>query len=132
MLVPRPGPGSSGQQLPYFRLPVGLAFALGFGASIVMTLLAWFLGAGDAPGVGLFLLTVTAAAVGATTTPLGAVAAASTSWMLDDGFILNRFGVLTLDHRAVTALAVIVLAAVVPSLLVMPTRRLRGEAVRGS
>jgi hypothetical protein len=100
-----------------------LSFAVGFASGIPATLLAWWCGAGRDPVVGLVVLTVVAAAVGAVCTPLGALVAAVPLWALDTGFVLNRFGVLTVDHRSLPALATIQLAAILSSLAAAWTRR---------
>jgi len=91
------------------------AFALGVGTGTLATLLAWVLGAGHDPRVGLVLLALTVGAVGAMSTPWGALAAVLPVWALDTGFVLNRFGQLTLDHRGIPTLVVLTLAATVPS-----------------
>jgi hypothetical protein len=99
-----------------------MSFALAFGVGILATLLAWVLGAGHDPRVGLVLLVLTAGAVGAASTPWGALVGALPVWALDTGFVLNRFGVLTLDHRSIPALAMITLAAGVPSMVTARAR----------
>jgi hypothetical protein len=113
--LPTPG------QLP--RLPTGLGLALGFLAGAVTAIVASMIGAGHDPAVGLLLLTAAAALVGALTTPIGALASALQCWAFYTGFLLNRQGVLTLDHPSRTALAIIVFAGVVPSLLLTAARR---------
>jgi hypothetical protein len=83
---------------------------------VVATILAWLLGAGREPAMGFVLLAVTAGTVGALTTPIGALSSATQCWAFYTGFILNRFGVLTFDHRSLVTLAVMALAGVLPSL----------------
>jgi hypothetical protein len=88
-----------------------MAFSLGFGIGVPVTALAALLGAGDRLGLPLFA--VTAAAVGACCRPSGSVCAALPLWALEDGFVVHRFGVLTADHDALRALALVTLAAAV-------------------
>ncbi len=132
MLVPRPGVSPSGQSLPgrrhLPRLPASLGFALGFVAGVVVTILACLLGAGREPAVGFVLLAATAAAVGALTTPIGALSSATQCWALYTGFVLNRFGVLTFDHRSLIALAVMALAGILGSEIVTMRRASRSAA----
>jgi hypothetical protein len=127
MLVPRPSTSPLDHGLPspwdLPRLPASLGFALGFAASTVTTIVAGMIGASHDPAVGLLLLTAAAAMLGALTTPIGALASALQCWAFYTGFLLNRQGVLTLDHLSRNALAVIVLAGVVPSLLLTAVRR---------
>jgi hypothetical protein len=77
MLVPRPSANPLGHGLPtpwqMPHLPPSLGLALGFVAGAVTTILAWMIGAGHDPAVGLLLLTAAAAMVGALTTPIGAL-----------------------------------------------------------
>ena len=119
MLVPRPTAGPSGLRFPqavlWPALRADMSFALGVGTGTLATLLAWVLGAGHDPRVGLVLLALTVGAVGAMSTPWGALAAVLPVWALDTGFVLNRFGQLTLDHRGIPTLVVLTLAATVPS-----------------
>ena len=134
MLVPRPAAGSSRHRLPagpvWVRLRVDMAFAVGFGAGIAATVIGWLLGAGRHPMVGLGVLALSVAGVGAVCTPLGALAAAVATWALDTGFILNRFGVLTLDRRTVLALVVLTVAALAPSLITTWLGRARVTLLR--
>ena len=127
MLVPRSTAGPSGYELrhAHVRTPLraDVSFALGFGAGILVTLLAWLVGAGHAPLIGLVLLALTAAAVGSVSTSLGAFAAAIPVWALDTGFIVNRFGELSLDHRSIATFAAIALAAITASLITNRTRQ---------
>ena len=127
MLVPRPSTSPLGHgvptpgQLP--RLPTSLGLALGFLAGALTTIVASMIGAGHDPAVGLLLLTAAAAMVGTLTTPIGALASALQCWAFYTGFLLNRQGVLTFDHPSRTALAIIVFAGVVPTLLLTAARR---------
>jgi hypothetical protein len=127
MLVPRPSRDPWGYHLPrphpWFPLRANLSFTVGFGSGIPGTLLAWWCGAGRDPVVGLIVLTVVAAAVGAVCTPLGALVAAVPLWALDTGFVLNRFGTLTVDHRSLPALGIIQAAAILSSVASAWTRR---------
>lgn len=126
MLVPRPSVSPLGHGLPspwpLPHLPASLGFALGFVAGAVTTIVAAMVGASHDPAVGLLLLTAAAAMVGALTTPIGALASALQCWAFYIGFLLNRQGVLTFDHSSRTALAIIVFAGVVPSLLLTAAR----------
>jgi hypothetical protein len=126
MLVPRPRPSPLGHGLPLPgplpQLPASLGLALGFVAGVVTTIVAAMIGAGHDPAVGLLLLTAAAAMVGTLTTPLGALASAWQCWAFYTGFLLNRQGVLTFDHASRSALAIIVFAGVVPSLLLAAAR----------
>lgn len=126
MLVPRPSANPLGHGLPtpwpLPHLPPSLGLALGFVAGAVTTILAWMTGAGHDPAVGLLLLTAAAAMVGTLTTPIGALASALQCWAFYTGFLLNRLGVLTFNHPSRTALAIIVFAGVVPSLLLTATK----------
>ena len=73
--------------------------------------------------MGLLLLTAAAAMVATLTTPIGALASALQCWAFYTGFLLNRQGVLTFDHASRSALAIIIFASVVPSLLFTAARR---------
>ena len=121
MLVPRPSANPLGHGLPtpwqLPHLPTSLGLALGFVAGAVTAIVASVIGAGHDPAMGLLLLTATAAMVGALTTPIGALASALQCWAFYTGFLLNRQGVLTFDQSSRTALAIIVFAGVVSSLL---------------
>jgi hypothetical protein len=96
-----------------FPGPLGLA--VGFVASIVVTMISWAFGAGSDPRVGLVLLTLTAIAVGAVTTVPGAIGAGALCWAFYSGFVLDRLGSLTLDRGGGQALLTIVLSAMVAS-----------------
>jgi hypothetical protein len=104
-----PGPEQAGVVLPG---PLGLA--LGFAASVAATMAYWSLGAGDSR-IGLVLLTLTAAVVGVVTTLPGAIGAGALCWACYSGFVLDRFGTLTLGRGGGQALLVIVLAATAAS-----------------
>jgi len=127
MLVPRPSTSPLGHGLPTGwqppHLPASLGLALGFFAGVVTTIVAWMIGAGHDPAMGLLLLTTAAAMVGILTTPIGALASALQCWAFYTGFLLNRQGVLTFDHPSRTALAIIVFSGVVPSLLLTTARQ---------
>jgi hypothetical protein len=88
-----------------------VSFAIGFAAGVPATVLGWLCGAGQDPRIGLIVVALTAAAVGAASTPPGALAAALPLWALDTGFVINRLGTLSLDHRTIPALATTILAA---------------------
>lgn len=127
MLVPRPT-GSSA-----FRPPeasrwtpprADLSFAVGFVAGVPATVLAWLCGAGQDTRIGLIVVALTAAAVGAASAALGALAAALPLWALDTGFVINRLGTLSLDHRTIPALATMILAAEASCVLAGWARRL--------
>lgn len=85
---------------------------IGFGAGIVTTLVASALGAREAPGFGLALLAASVVAVAATTTLVGALAAAAQCWAFWDGFLLNNLGRLTADRGGWQGLALLLLCAV--------------------
>ena len=127
MLVPRPSTSPLGHGLPTGwqppRLPASFGVALGFVAGVVTTIVAWMIGAGHDPAMGLLLLIAAAAMVGILTTPIGALASALQCWAFYTGFLLNRQGVLTFDHASRSALAIIVFAGVVPSLLLTTARQ---------
>ncbi|WP_156994043.1 hypothetical protein [Pseudonocardia acaciae] len=94
------------------RLPGTAGSALGFGAAVAATLVAWPLGelfgAASRPVLGLVLLAVVAVGVGSVTTLAGAVACAAQCWALYSGFVLHRFGELWLDPPSRFALALLV------------------------
>ena len=120
MLVPRPTDGSSVDRLrwvaPWSVFRADVSFAIGFGAGIGTTVVAWLAGAGHAALVGLVMSALTAAVVGMVSTPLGVTAAAMVIWAFDDGFVVNRFGVLSLDRHGWAALVVIVFSGVAASM----------------
>jgi hypothetical protein len=125
MLVPRPGgrwPDRLPPGLPLPCLPAGVGFALGFAASVITTMLARLLGAASDPNVGLVLLAVTAATVGALTTPIAALGSAAQCWACYTGFLLNRLGVLTFDHRSLPAACALLASGVIPSVLASAAR----------
>lgn len=127
MLVRRPAPGAQNGCWPGAHprgavLGADLAFVLGCGAGTLACPLAWLGGAGHEPRVGLVLLGLAGAAVGLMSSPAGALAAAAPLWAIDTGFVLNRFGQLSVDPRSVAAAGVILVAASVPSLLAAGAR----------
>ena len=133
MLVPRPSISPLGHGLPTTWqppcLPASLGVALGFLAGVVTTIVAAMIGAGHDPAVSLLLLTTAAAMVATLTTPIGALASALQCWAFYTGFLLNRQGVLTFDHASRNALAIIVFAGVVPSLLLTAPSGRNGASV---
>lgn len=89
-----------------------VSFAVAVGCCAPVAVLAWLVGAGVHPLVGLVLFAGAAAALAAVSSGLAAAGAALLMWAGDDGFVIHRFGVLTLDAASVRALGVIGAAAV--------------------
>lgn len=87
--------------------------AVGFAAGTAGTVVAWLLGAGATPLIGLVLLTVVAAVVDALTSLPGALAGATQCWALYDGFVAHRLGELSFAAPDLTSLAVVLGAGVV-------------------
>jgi hypothetical protein len=111
-LDPAPAPGSWP-----VRLPGAVGCPIGFGAAGVATVVAWLLGAGDEPVVGLVILAGTAGVVGAVTTVSGALTAAVQCWAFYTGFVRDRLGVLQFDGLAARDMALIGGVAVAASLI---------------
>jgi hypothetical protein len=113
------------------RWPSGVSFAVAVGCCAPVALLAWLAGAAVHPLAGLVLFAGAAAGLAAVSSGLGAVGAALLMWAGDDGFVIHRFGVLSLDDPSVRALAVIGSAAVAAYGAAGLARRLRRPGSRG-
>jgi hypothetical protein len=92
-------------------VPGGIGSVLGLLVGTVATLLGAAVGARGHPVLGLVLLGGAALTVAALTSPAGALAGGAQCWALWDGFLVNRFGELTLTHSTALALLVLALAA---------------------
>jgi len=125
MLRARPGhrtlPGS-GSRPSAPPVPGGVGSALGLFAGTAAALLGAALDGHDHPALGLALLGGTAVTIAGLTSAAGALAAAAQCWALWDGFLVNRFGELTITRAS--ALALLVLAVVAP-VVAATGRRLR-------
>lgn len=108
--------------------PPAMAGVLGFFGGSVVALAAGLLGARDTPLVGIALLAATAAAIGATTTIGGALAAAAPCWALWNGFLLNELGRLTFTTADLHGLIAIAAAAVVAAVLATARRHVARAA----
>lgn len=86
-----------------------IAFPMGAGAAVVVTISTVLAGATAHPWLALTALTAVSAVVAAATTLWASLATTAVCWALHTGFVLNRYGELTLDAR--TDHAAIVLAA---------------------
>jgi len=93
------------------RWPSEVSVAVAVGCCAPTAVVAWLAGAGAYPVAGLALFTVVAAFLAAMSGGWGAGAAALLMWATDDGFVIHRFGVLSLDGRSVRALVVIACVA---------------------
>jgi hypothetical protein len=103
-------------------VPGGVGSALGLVAGTAAALLGAAVDARDHPVLGLVLLGGTAVGVAGLTTAAGAFAGAVQCWALWDGFLVNRFGELTLTRTS----ALVLLALAAAALAVAGTgRRLR-------
>lgn len=91
----------------YLSGPLGAV--VGFVAGIAVTMISLGLGAGTDPRIGLVLLTLTAVGVAVLTTVPGAIGAGMLCWAFYSGFVLDRFGDLTLRQGAVPALLLMLL-----------------------
>ncbi len=122
-------PGSHGHpQLPSgagrSSIPVAgaLGSTIGFGAGVLITIVAALLGARDGSAIGLVLLV--ASAVAAITTLAGALLAAAQCWAFWDGFLVNDLGRLTTDRGGWQGLVLLLLVAAVVQLSSVGIRRL--------
>ena len=125
MLRARPGHhrlSGSGQGRSAPPVPGGVGSALGLLAGTAAALLGAALDARDHPALGLALLGGTAVTIAGLTSAAGALAAAAQCWALWDGFLVNRFGELTITRAS--ALALLVVAVVAP-VVAATGRRLR-------
>lgn len=111
--------------------PPGITFAAAAVACAPTALVAWLAGAGAHPLAGLMLFGAVAAGFAAVSCPLGATGATLLLWATDDGFVIDRFGVLTLDPRSVSALAAMALAVLGAYAGGAIVRRLRSSAGHG-
>ena len=112
---PLPGPASRNRQTP--PMPGGIGSVLGLLTGTAATLLDAALGARTHPILGLVLLGGTALTVASLTSAAGALASATQCWTLWDGFLVNRFGELTLTRS--TALALLLLTFAAPAAAVI-------------
>jgi hypothetical protein len=88
---------------------VSLAVAVAGCAPIAA--LAWLLGAGVHPFTGVVLFALAAGGMATVSSWQATLPAALLMWATDDGFVIHRFGVLSLDPPSVSALGAIACAA---------------------
>ena len=112
------------------RWTAAVAFAVAVACCGPVGLLAWLLGAGAHPGAGLALFALVAAGLAALSGALGAAGAAMLMWAGDDGFVIHRFGVLSLDAPSVSALVVIAAVAVIGCAGGGLVRSVRGQGMK--
>jgi hypothetical protein len=103
---------------------------IGFGVGVMITLLAAALGARDAPLLELGLFSVAIVVMAASTTLVGALAAAVQCWGLWDGFLINDLGQLSLSDGGWQGLAVFGLVATGSQLASTGARRLHRWSAR--
>ncbi len=107
-------------------------YPLGFVAAIAVTIVAVAAGGTAHPQWTLIALVATAAAIGAVTTLRAAVATGALCWALHAGFVIDRFGELTLTTDTTRAAAVLAAAVLLASGIAHTVRtvRLARSAVR--
>lgn len=84
-----------------------VSIAVAVAACAPVAVLAWLLGAGVYPETGLALFSLAAAGVAGVSSPGAVVPCTLLMWATDDGFVIHRFGILSLDPASVSALGVI-------------------------
>lgn len=105
-------------------VPGAFGFPLGFVAGIAATGIAVLAGATQHPVVSVVLLAAAVAGVSAVSTPAAAIATATVSWFLYDGFVLGRHGTLAFTALSAWAALVLVSVAVVTALIAAAVRML--------
>jgi hypothetical protein len=133
MLMTRPQPaGETSRRVDEPRKPwppeVSVAVAVAGCAPIAV--IAWLLGAGTRPLTGVVAFTLAAAGMATVSSWRAVLPAALLMWATDDGFVIHRFGVLSLDSRSVSALVVITCAALTAYGLAGLQRRLGHSTIR--
>lgn len=121
--VTRPRSATALAAGPPLACPLGAV--AGLVAGVVVAAATWLL-AGGSPAVAAALTLVAVMAVGALTSPLGAVVAAACCWGVVDGFVLNSFGELGAGPDDLGLLAVAAAAAAVFSGAAFVVRRTTG------
>jgi hypothetical protein len=106
-------------------LEVSVAVAVAVAGCAPIAVIAWLLGAGARPLTGVVLFTLAAAGMATVSSWRAVLPAALLMWATDDGFVIHRFGVLSLDPRSVSALVVITGAALTAYGLAGLRRRLQ-------
>lgn len=76
------------------RTPVGIAVAAGAGAVVLAAVVAGALPVGDGPARLLVVAFAVAAVAAVTTDPVAAAVTAVLAWLVVDGFLVDRSGVL--------------------------------------
>lgn len=120
--------GHDGRPRTPWTIEVSIAVAVAGCAPLAV--LAWLLGAGAYPETGLALFSVAAAGVAGVSSPRALVPVALLMWATDDGFVIHRFGTLSLDPASGSALRVISGVSVVALGSAVLLRRARAYPVR--